>query len=94
MSPAPPAVTDSYQEYLARIAAAAERMADDIRALREAWDTHAPVLRGYQTGGLLGARAARKAAAGQFQRRQPDESWQPITEQEAISGGWGNNGRT
>ncbi len=38
-------------------------MAADIRALRAAWDEHGAVVRGYQSGGLLGARAARKAAS-------------------------------
>ena len=71
----PPVITDSNQEILTAIAEAihtvshdmhelvriAREEAADIRKLREAWDDHGAVVRGFQAGGLLGARAARKA---------------------------------
>ena len=63
----PPVITDSNQEILTAIAEAihtmshdVHAMAADIRALRKAWDDHGAVVRGFQAGGLLGARAARK----------------------------------
>ncbi len=66
-----PGITDSNQEILTALAEAVHQishdvhvMAVDIRKLREAWDQHGAVVRGFQAGGLLGARAARKAGNG------------------------------
>ncbi len=69
----PDVITDSNQsgddisliaEAVHQISHDIHAMAADIRKLREAWDAHGAVVRGYQAGGLLGARAARKAGNG------------------------------
>jgi hypothetical protein len=44
------------------MADAIHRMSHDLAAIRELLERHSRILEGYQTGGLLGARAARKAA--------------------------------
>lgn len=58
-----PTETDSNRELLEIVAEAVHQISHDLRALRLLAERHSGVLEGFQAGGLLGARAARKRAA-------------------------------
>jgi hypothetical protein len=60
----PPEIDEPRRETFELLAEAVHQISHDLRALRLLAERHAGILDGYQRGGLLGMRAARKQAAG------------------------------
>lgn len=63
-------ITDDKRETLELLAGAVHQISHDLHALRLLAERHSAVLEGYQRGGLLGARAARKLSNGRGREDQ------------------------